>query len=1337
MDIVIKGTHGKLYKLEYKANSTPGTSSPKHTDPFLNSPRFDQTQPHAPNSWKELWRQLKIKHPSLPMLQQEKDILKQLQTYAGKKLVLRAFGNSAHLSHGRGSAAGGNGNNDTSQKQSNNSGGSSLGPARGDKRIEPAPASTSPHSEKGATCNSEPAKDGDQAIENMECSGDPVSMISGEEVLHLQDFSLPGPMSFTWQRTYRSSHTRNIGLGVGWSHSGSEYLEIGDFKTQYIDCEGRSIPFNTPKIKQRSKYIPEQLTLDRISDNCFILKKQGEYDKVFRRDNNALSRLNLVQLRHPGFCPAEPSANKAETGFAINFSHNEQNRLTRVVGNWGKSLQIARDQHGRIISINLNNEIKESYFKKAEYDYDKDNNLIAHRNAKGSGEKYRYENHLLKQRTLATGFNFYFDWDGEGSTARCIHNWGDNGIYEYYFDWDNQNNRSLTTDSRGFQTEYFYNDYGQITKQVDNEKGVHLYEYDNGRKTAYVNPEGHKTQFFFDAENNPAGTKDALGHSVSIGYFNGKPTTFVDKDKTHWRREYNRNGQLIRISDPYNQNTNYTYNKNGLLASSTDAMARTTRYLWSAHGDLAKIVDPRGHTRQFSYDDQGNITRVEFLIDGKTSAGATQYFYNPTGKIEKIIAPNGDISTYSYNENDQLIRFSDARGRTTEFKYDGLSQVVERIDAEGQKLKYEYDTERNLTALTNENGERYAFFYDGNERLIKEIGFDGRTQHYKYNKAGHLIKHLDAEQFVTEFERDALGQLITKSIAAVNKNMPPEKTRYQYDAKGRLIETYNQTQYLAFEYNHFGNLIKEHHSDINEQNKRIKSSMVDIGFSNIWPGIRSGIQLPDGQNIEYEFDDNNLLQNVMFNGSIITELERDEFGRETARHQGDLATTRQYDPLGRLQKQASFNKKLKAQGPVNRAYNYDEFGNLSQLIDGNYEARFVYDLVNRLEKVEGTLPEKFSFDPASNLVSSDGSPISKSEGNRLAFQADRHFTYDERGNLIQENRGKGGKIAKCFFYNLQNQLIKVEQPGQTTEYKYDPLGRRVEKKDNFGITRYLWTGDQLAQETRNNIKKTYIYEPETFRPVAMVQDGEIYHYHLDHLGTPKELSNNSGEVVWRVQYKTYGNVAVKEIEEVENNLRFQGQYFDEETGLHYNRHRYYDPGTGQFTTQDPIGLLGGVNNYQYAPNPITWLDPYGLKCKEGYAIVRQLENGYQEGHLTVEVVFDDVNYATDQVITSPDRSTTTIRRYGKINSDAIKNGTVAHEVRIALPDAEAALEYQKKIRNTELGKYDLIENSCYSHVFDVLEAGGHPPIQRSKRGFFKFMKSNGFGRIEDAPSLEA
>ncbi len=183
----------------------------------------------------------------------------------------------------------------------------------------------------------------------------------------------------------------------------------------------------------------------------------------------------------------------------------------------------------------------------------------------------------------------------------------------------------------------------------------------------------------------------------------------------------------------------------------------------------------------------------------------------------------------------------------------------------------------------------------------------------------------------------------------------------------------------------------------------------------------------------------------------------------------------------------------------------------------------------------------------------------------------------------------------------------MDNCGTKTQYQYDALGRRIKKTSAEQETEFLWDGDVLLSETHHGKNaeqkellnvKIYVFEPNTFKPLAQIQNNEIYHYHLDHLGTPQELTNNRGDIVWSARYKTYGNLALKDVDDVENNLRFQGQYFDQETGLHYNRHRYYNPNTGQFTQQDPIGLLGGLNNYQYANNPIQWVDPLGLSCKE-------------------------------------------------------------------------------------------------------------------------------------------
>ena len=181
--------------------------------------------------------------------------------------------------------------------------------------------------------------------------------------------------------------------------------------------------------------------------------------------------------------------------------------------------------------------------------------------------------------------------------------------------------------------------------------------------------------------------------------------------------------------------------------------------------------------------------------------------------------------------------------------------------------------------------------------------------------------------------------------------------------------------------------------------------------------------------------------------------------------------------------------------------------------------------------------------------------------------------------------------------------------GVVTRYTYDALGRRIskasEQNSTISTTTFYWNGDVLLGEVNSGIgqepnrpNRTYLFEPFSFKPLALVQNNEVFHYHTDHIGTPREITNAKMDVVWSSSFKTYGALAVAHVNEVDNPLRFQGQYYDSETGLHYNRHRYYDPNCGQFTTQDPIGLLGGMNAYQYAPNPMTWVDPWGLSCKE-------------------------------------------------------------------------------------------------------------------------------------------
>ncbi|HDS1803294.1 TPA: RHS domain-containing protein, partial [Pseudomonas putida] len=126
-------------------------------------------------------------------------------------------------------------------------------------------------------------------------------------------------------------------------------------------------------------------------------------------------------------------------------------------------------------------------------------------------------------------------------------------------------------------------------------------------------------------------------------------------------------------------------------------------------------------------------------------------------------------------------------------------------------------------------------------------------------------------------------------------------------------------------------------------------------------------------------------------------------------------------------------------------------------------------------------------------------------------------------------------------------------------------------------------------------------EPGSYAPLARVDqvEGEgqkVYYFHTDQIGTPLELTDTDGKIVWQATYRSWGEIEQLTVNGVEQNLRFQGQYFDLETALHYNTFRYYDPALGRFVTQDPVGLFGGDNLYQYAKNTQSWIDPLGLAC---------------------------------------------------------------------------------------------------------------------------------------------
>ncbi|MGL5002356.1 MAG: RHS repeat-associated core domain-containing protein, partial [Casimicrobium sp.] len=468
-------------------------------------------------------------------------------------------------------------------------------------------------------------------------------------------------------------------------------------------------------------------------------------------------------------------------------------------------------------------------------------------------------------------------------------------------------------------------------------------------------------------------------------------------------------------------------------------------------------------------------------------------------------------------------------------------------------------------------------------------------------------------------------------------------------------------------------------------------------------------------------------------GSLTTRFALDPLGRKQGiwtQHSGlRTALFSANDPTWQksLQTSTAPNGKADRLSGLMKGYAYDLTGELRGVQHSlNGKAQHRYDATGRIEEtlralrsapsiqstqngsaanqssVDPNRSEYFAYDPAGNLLdqaaakaSTQGQQRGYVRDNLVRVFEDKRYAYDGHGRLIQKLSGKHTK--QTFKWDDEHRLIEVattrrpntpEATTQTTQFDYDALGRRVAKHDSFGTTRFIWEGMRLIEERRASNVVTYVYEPDSYVPLARIdakgeqteqgglgttadpqvqvpwaepakpltpfvvspsnherslvaanddptqwealrsqrnrdlkqgtyaQIANVYYFHTDQVGLPEELSDQEGNIRWRASYKTWGATVSETWEvtalngeslnglahaqhadargnELEQNLRFQGQYFDRDTGLHYNTFRFYDPDIGRFISPDPIGLEGGENLHTYSPNPISWIDPWG------------------------------------------------------------------------------------------------------------------------------------------------
>jgi RHS repeat-associated protein len=288
---------------------------------------------------------------------------------------------------------------------------------------------------------------------------------------------------------------------------------------------------------------------------------------------------------------------------------------------------------------------------------------------------------------------------------------------------------------------------------------------------------------------------------------------------------------------------------------------------------------------------------------------------------------------------------------------------------------------------------------------------------------------------------------------------------------------------------------------------------------------------------------------------------------------------------------------------IDRQYQYDTAGRLVLALDPRGQLTYAYDAVDRLMRLR---EERFAFDPAHNMVPPN-QPETIVRDNRVLNVDGRSYRYDAHGR-VAEKRADGTVVR--FTWNNDHRLVAsttTDAAGSyDTYYLYDAFGRRIAKRGPHATIWFVWDFDRLLQEYRGDHEYTYIYEPEAFAPLAeavlkrngteSTERGLLY-FHCDQVGVPRELTDPAGHLIWEAEYHGWGRLKTESLTHLDVPrplLRLQGEYCDDETGLHYSFMRYYDPDIGRFVSKDPVGLFGGVNEYWYGPNPIFWVDYLGL-----------------------------------------------------------------------------------------------------------------------------------------------
>lgn len=614
--------------------------------------------------------------------------------------------------------------------------------------------------------------------------------------------------------------------------------------------------------------------------------------------------------------------------------------------------------------------------------------------------------------------------------------------------------------------------------------------------------------------------------------------------------EFHQTKQEIHITDRRGAKTRAGLNATGTVAYEVTPRKRRYSYAYDDADRLRAFARPEGSTVDISYAGE----RPNLIQSGERS---WKFEWDAQGNLAQIRYPDATTTQMHFAETGICESFDTRDGGRIHIERDARSRIVAIIDPRGNTTRYDYSRWNSADRITYANGSVEEFIRGDDGRLIEAKLNGKRWAGFEIGATGRMNR-ISTEREETSFEYDESGRVIRARNAA-------SETLRKYDSAGRITEEDQGGSLVKFAYDERG-LLSAITTDNGEQLRYFYDDDGRLETAEDWDGHRHVFSYGSGLTVTHRYPNGAVAQTVL-------------------------------DSDGRPLKIRTSSPAL-PNGGRTLEYSYDDNDRISSLLDsdaGNLQFRYGPE-GDLLTASSGTRAIGHRYDAAGNCTSANGTDAEFGPMNELLRLGGTTFEHDDRGN--SRFVWKDGRRLECA-YDQQNRLIRVDRPGAAQVlFSYDAFGRRILKEVGKTTTRYVWAQDvllaEITEQEEGRERRDYLFVPYSHCPLSVRVNSSKFQYHTDHQGTPQLMTDDRGLVAWSAHYEPFG-AARETIRRVRQPIRFPGHYHDEETGLYYNRTRYYSPTLGRYLSRDPLGYLAGVNWYTYAGNdPVNNCDPLGL-----------------------------------------------------------------------------------------------------------------------------------------------